>query len=89
MIREPVPLHNASPEAPVPDPGRKPCRKTIGAFQRKWVLIGLTIIILLFMGGMLAKCGPLDFPAGRIHFAAKSSDRGGKPRKDGSIACCC
>ena len=54
--------HNPSPAAPVPDPDRKRCRKTIGMFKRKWVLIGLTITILLFMGGMLAKVDRFTSP---------------------------
>ncbi len=54
--------HNPSPEAPVPDPNQKPYRKTIGVLKRKWILIGLTIIILLFMGGMLAKVDRFTSP---------------------------
>ena len=54
--------NNPSPEAPVPDPNQTSCRKTIGVFKRKWILIGLTIIILLFMGGMLAKIDRFTSP---------------------------
>ena len=54
--------HNPSPEAPVPDPNQKSCRKTIDVFKSRWILIGLTIIILLFMGGMLAKVNRFTSP---------------------------
>lgn len=44
-----------SPGAAVSAPDPQLCRKPTGTFKRTWVLAAITVLILLFMGGMLAR----------------------------------
>jgi diguanylate cyclase (GGDEF)-like protein/PAS domain S-box-containing protein len=53
---------DSDPEVPVPDSGRASGWKLILGPKRRWTLIGLTVFILLFLGGILAKLDRLTSP---------------------------
>jgi diguanylate cyclase (GGDEF)-like protein/PAS domain S-box-containing protein len=55
------PLHTSS-VLPVPDPSDGSPKKLVFAPKRKYVFIGLTALILLFMGGLLARLNYLTDP---------------------------